>query len=310
MLKANSDFRVVTHFGVSHLTNPDRSVAQFRSWQDIEKGTAGAMRWHSTFAGVPMTQDELNTYYPRLKEYTGLTKSKIGSGKVLFKDLREPLAVEYRGKVWLVAPYMPDTNVILLLPKSMTEPKITTAQRKYLDAHKKKDVAGYTRAVDLYQVGAEEAIQEAKQLQSQRRRIQISEVTSPERKPAYTVYILERQIQPVPTAPKRKLKAVTRKPTPARKPAPDTPSILAAPPELAADVLATTGLGRGEEAALHASERRGELRREADWQAEQKPKRKPKKKPAPKLTASQKEYLAIHGFVMVKRGGKYVKITR
>lgn len=33
-------------------------------------------------------------------------------------------------------------------------------------------------------------------------------------------------------------------------------------------------------------------------------------KPAtPKLTASQREYLAINGFVMVKRGGKYVRIT-
>jgi len=36
--------------------------------------------------------------------------------------------------------------------------------------------------------------------------------------------------------------------------------------------------------------------------------RKPKKKPAPQLPASQKVYLAIHGFVMVKRGGKYVRI--
>ena len=39
-----------------------------------------------------------------------------------------------------------------------------------------------------------------------------------------------------------------------------------------------------------------------------KPAKKPKK-PA-KLTASQREYLAIQGFVMVKRGGKYVKITK
>ncbi len=30
----------------------------------------------------------------------------------------------------------------------------------------------------------------------------------------------------------------------------------------------------------------------------------------PKLTAAQREYLAIQGFVMVKRGGKYVKITK
>jgi hypothetical protein len=31
---------------------------------------------------------------------------------------------------------------------------------------------------------------------------------------------------------------------------------------------------------------------------------------AQKLTAAQREHLAIQGFVMVKRGGKYVKITR
>ena len=36
---------------------------------------------------------------------------------------------------------------------------------------------------------------------------------------------------------------------------------------------------------------------------------KAKKTTTPKLTASQREYLAIHGFVMVKRGGKYVRIT-
>ena len=107
---------------------------------------------------------------------------------------------------------------------------------------------------------------------------------------------------------------------------PSVPPILAAPPELAADVLGA------EEAALHASERRGELRRETRWQAEQKPAAKPKRKPAtkkpaaakpkkpakpkakktaatPKLTPAQREYLAINGFVMVKRGGKYVRIT-
>ena len=33
------------------------------------------------------------------------------------------------------------------------------------------------------------------------------------------------------------------------------------------------------------------------------------KSATPKLTASQKEYLAVQGFVMVKRGGKYVRIT-
>ena len=37
---------------------------------------------------------------------------------------------------------------------------------------------------------------------------------------------------------------------------------------------------------------------------------KAKKTTTPKLTASQREYLAIQGFVMVKRGGKYIRITR
>ena len=103
---------------------------------------------------------------------------------------------------------------------------------------------------------------------------------------------------PTPAAPKRKPKPAartTRKPKAKKpvKPAPDLPPILTAPPELAADVLGG-GMGLTPTAA---------------------PKRKPAKPKAkktaatPKLTPAQREYLAINGFVRVKRGGKYVTVT-
>ena len=40
-----------------------------------------------------------------------------------------------------------------------------------------------------------------------------------------------------------------------------------------------------------------------------KPKTKKTTTTTPKLTPSQRKYLAINGFVMVKRGGKYVRVT-
>ena len=82
------EFRQVVHFGVSHLINRERSVAQFESWQDVDKGTSGAMSGHRTHQGVPVTQEELDTYYHALKRNTGLTKSKIGSGKALGRTVR------------------------------------------------------------------------------------------------------------------------------------------------------------------------------------------------------------------------------
>ena len=106
----------------------------------------------------------------------------------------------------------------------------------------------------------------------------------------------------------------------ARKPAPtpSVPPILTAPPELAVDVL---GGGMGLTPTPAAKPKR---------KSAAKPKKQPKKTAAaktrktakktakpkakktaatPKLTPSQREYLAIQGFVMVKRGGKYVRIT-
>ena len=115
---------------------------------------------------------------------------------------------------------------------------------------------------------------------------------------------------------KRMGKTVVAKPReqpPARKPAPtpSVPPILTAPPELAADVL---GAGMG----LPPTQATKPKRKPAARTAKKQPKktaaaktRKTTKKTTttPKLTASQREYLAINGFVMVKRGGKYVRIT-
>jgi hypothetical protein len=119
----------------------------------------------------------------------------------------------------------------------------------------------------------------------------------------------------------------------ARKPAPDLPPALTAPPELTADVLGTGPMGQPPMAApKHKPAARTTRKQPAKPTPTAVPKaRKPKKTPAakprkttkktakpkakktaaaPKLTAAQREHLAIQGFVMVRRGGKYVKITR
>jgi len=98
---------------------------------------------------------------------------------------------------------------------------------------------------------------------------------------------------------------------------PDIPPILTAPPELAADVLGTGMMGLTPTQAAKPKRKpaaRTTKKPKVKKTAAAKPKKtaKPKAKKTaatPKLTAAQREYLAINGFVMVKRGGKYVRIT-
>ena len=116
-------FKEVAHFGVSHLMNFDRSVAVFNSWHDIDDGTFGMVSdhylyqdvlfsrsEHQIYKGLPFTQKELNMYYEALRGNTFINKSKIGLGKVLFKGFKEPIAIEYKEKVYLVAPYFIDAS--------------------------------------------------------------------------------------------------------------------------------------------------------------------------------------------------------
>ena len=114
--------------------------------------------------------------------------------------------------------------------------------------------------------------------------------------------------------PKRKQK---QKPAPA----PMVPPILMAPPELTADLLGG-GMGLTPTQAPEPKPAARTAKKQPKKTAAAKTKKttkkakptaaKPKAKKTaatPKLTPSQQEYLAIQGFVMVKRGGKYVRIT-
>ena len=125
------------------------------------------------------------------------------------------------------------------------------------------------------------------------------------------------EIMSKPKAAKPKAKKPAAKPP--RTSAPDMPPALIAPAELAADVLGTGPMGL---TPAPATPKRKPAARTTKPKAKKTPAaktRKPTKKAAtpkakktaatPKLTASQREYLAIQGFVMVKRGGKYVRIT-
>ena len=121
--------------------------------------------------------------------------------------------------------------------------------------------------------------------------------------------------------PRMEAAAKHRQPQPKPTPTPSVPPILAAPPELAADVL---GGGTG---LTPTQAPKPKAKKTATRTAKKPPKKttaaktkkttkttaaKPKTKKTAattKLTPSQRAYLAINGFVMVKRGGKYVKIT-
>ena len=324
LLKTNAGFQVVTHFGVSHLLNRDRSVAQFESWQDVDKGTMGAMSGHQAYQGVPVTQEVLDTYYPALKENTVLTKSKIGSGKVRFKDLREPIAIEYRGKVYLVAPFVPDTNGIPKpAPAPMKQPMKAATPKP---AETQKTVEYVPRSVEqLERETGDRYPRTKKELEAhQTWNVEIIRGTKTylgESKPEVTVYTkipgmghpgigtnialairdfcLKNNLAPLPKAPARTAARTTRKPK-AKKPAPDLPPILTAPPELAADVLgtgATAGMRSALETAITegftakpkrttTSRKEAELAKTAAaWgRGEHTPPAAPKRKPAARTT--------------------------
>ena len=204
--------------------------------------------------------------------------------------------------------------------KHVPEP---SEQMKYLTAHKMVNVAGCRQKTEFTQLEYDEAVRETKRLEKQGKRVQISEVTPIGGRPWYDVIVLVCGSSGAGVTPTQA--------TPGRKPAPPptTPPILAAPPELAADVL---GAGMGlPPTAAPGRKPAARTTRKPPAKPKAVPKaRKPKKTAAaktrkttkkaakpkakktaatPKLTASQREYLAIQGFVMVKRGGKYVRIT-
>jgi hypothetical protein len=184
-----------TSRGVSYLVNvvsdavEINTVARFRSWDDASSSMGGLYGFQS-YQGVPMTQEELTTHYPELKRYTGLTKSKIGSAKVWFKNIDMPLVVQYKGYAYMVAPTIEEAKAFRQVPESMTKPKLTAEQRKYLDAHKREDVAGCWQEIEFFQVGIEEAIREAKRLQKQGKRVQIGEFAPTGGRPLYSVMVL------------------------------------------------------------------------------------------------------------------------
>jgi hypothetical protein len=274
VLKVNAGFREVSHFGVAHHMNADNSIAYFR----------------------------FDTYYPALKENTMLTKSKIGSGKVRFKDLQQPLACMYQGKVYLIAPYDPDDAPAL--PKSMTKPKTRlppvsksmTKPKTRLPPVSKSGTMGDDSVV----IGGHSIVRIGETVMTKRgagelRGIDTTTYSIPSHK-YELVYVTATELTQ--KKPKTK-KPAARKPAPA----PNLPPALTAPPELTADILGTGPMGLTPAPATKPKRK--------PKKTAAKPAKKPKttKKPAPKLTAAQREHLAIQGFVMVKRGGKYVKIT-
>jgi hypothetical protein len=304
VLKVNAGFREVSHFGVAHHMNADNSIAYFRSWQDLDKGTAGGMSGLPMHQGIPMTQEELDTYYPALKENTMLTKSKIGSGKVRFKDLQQPLACMYQGKVYLIAPYDPDDAPAL--PKSMTKPKTRlppvsksmTKPKTRLPPVSKSGTMGDDSVV----IGGHSIVRIGETVMTKRGAGELRGIDTT----TYSIPFCS--VQLTDEGPhKYELVYVTATELTQKKPKTKKPA-----PELTADILGTGPMGLTPAPATKPKRK--------PKKTAAKPAKKPKttKKPAkpakktaaaPKLTAAQREHLAIQGFVMVKRGGKYVKIT-
>ena len=212
-----------TSMGVTYLINvvndtiEINTVGRFRSWDDVSRSMGGLYGFQS-YQGVPMTQEELTAHYPELKPYTGLTKAKIGSAKVWFKNVDMPLVVQYKGYAYMVAPTIAEADAFRQVPDSMTKPKLTAEQRKYLDAHKKEEVAGCWQEIEFFQVGIEEAIREGKRLQKQGKRVQIGEFAPTGGRPLYTVMVLVGGSAGAGVAAKPKPKAAAK---PAKKPTPN-----------------------------------------------------------------------------------------
>ena len=200
------DAHRLTRDGVEWLTNVRQTVGRFKSWDDASKGSGG-LHQHRIYQGVPFTQDELGTYYPELKQYTGLTKAKIGSGKVLFKDLKTPIAIEYRGKVFLVASFTPPPiKAAWIQQPQSAAPPLTSDEL-------------LTRARELgkeaYGVGWHDHTRD----------LTLSVLChNPEQEPAMVVNMI--------AAWKKGWQAAQK-----TTPTPNLPPILTAPPELTADVL-------------------------------------------------------------------------
>ena len=309
------EFREVVHCGVSHFLNRENSVAQFESWEDVGRGTSGAMNGHRTCRGVPITQDELDTHYRALKKHTSLTKAKIGSGKVLFKDLREPIVVEYQGKVYMAAPFVPDTSVpdipATWLPKPPSvAPPLTPKELLTRARELGKDAYGYGFGMHTHTQDLTLSVL----------------CHNPEQEPSLVVKMIEAWKKGW----QAEQKAATKPP---RTPAPSVPAIFAPAPAATSDMASVpVRLGGGGippipgmgAAAAPKPKRKTAAKpaaKPAKKAAAPKPKSKAKKaaaKPAKNgktaaeitLTAAQKKRLAAAGSVTVKRDGKFVTVTR
>lgn len=94
--------------GVSYLMTEDGTVAKYDTWTDLHKATYNFMRRDYAYKqGIPITQEEIDTYYPIMEKNLNLTKVDIGVGKVMFANLSNPIAFEYLGSVYLIAPFVP-----------------------------------------------------------------------------------------------------------------------------------------------------------------------------------------------------------
>ena len=286
------EFREVVQFGVSRLMNPDRTVAQFKSWQDVEKGTSGAMSRHRTYRGVPITQEELDKYYYVLKKNTGLTKSKIGSGKVLFRDLKEPIAIEYQGKVYLAAPFVPPPIKAFWIQKSPSAAAPLTSEELLTRARELgKDAYGYGFGMHTHTQDLTLSVL----------------CHNPEQEPSLVVKMIEAWKKGW----QAEQKAATKPPrTPAA--ASDLASV---PVRLGGGgIPPIPGVGAGAaKPAAKAATKKPKPPTKAKSKAKNAAAKttKPKaKKTAPELTAAQRKRLNDTGRVTVKRGGKFVTITR
>ena len=100
------------------------TVARYDNWNEAIRGMKGGQGFQ-IYQGVPMTQKELTTHYPELERYTGLTKSKIGTGNVLFTNVDMPIVVQHKGYAYMVAPTIAEDKAFRQVPESMTKPKLT-----------------------------------------------------------------------------------------------------------------------------------------------------------------------------------------
>lgn len=93
--------------GVSYLMTEDGTVAKYMTWDDLHKATDNQLRRGYTYKqGIPITQEDIDTYYPMMEKNLNLTKQKVAVGRVMFTNLSNPIAVEYCGSVYLIAPFV------------------------------------------------------------------------------------------------------------------------------------------------------------------------------------------------------------